>query len=75
MEVAPRYKLLTLLGKASRKKWLFFFYFVQMRGWGGRALPKFFVTFSQTVYWVNLGIGRKGETPAQFFWHIGVQKK
>ena len=24
--------------------------FVQMRGGEGRALPKFFVTFSQTVY-------------------------
>ena len=27
------------------------------------------------IYWVNLGMGREGETPAQIFWHIGVQKK
>ena len=46
--------------------------FVQMRG--GRALPKFFVQFSR-IYWVNLGMGREGETPAQIFWHIGVKKK
>ena len=37
--------------------------FVQMRG--GRALPKFFVHFSQTVYRVNLGMRREGETPAK----------
>ena len=27
------------------------------------------------IYWVNSGMGREGETPAQIFWHIGVQKK
>ena len=42
MKVAPRYKLVTLLGKASRKKWLFFFYFVQMRGWGGEGPAQIF---------------------------------
>ena len=43
---------------------------------GGRALPKFVVHFSQTVYWINLGMGKmgRGETPAQIFCHIGVQK-
>ena len=24
--------------------------------------------------WVNLGMGREGETPAQIFWHISVKK-
>ena len=45
--------------------------------WEGRALPKFLVHFSQTVYidWVNFGMGREGETPAQIFWHICVQNK
>ena len=31
--------------------------------------------FTNCIYWVNLGMGREGETPAQIFWHIGVQKK
>ena len=62
------------LGKASRKKVGALLDFVQIRG--GRALPKFFVHFSQTVHWVNLGMGRRGgDTPAQFFWYIGIKKK
>ena len=49
--------------------------FVQMREGGGRALPKFFVYFSQTVYRVNLGMGMRGlETPAQFFGTLGCIK-
>ena len=35
--------------------------FVHMRG--GRSLPKFFVHFSQTVFWVNLRMGRRGGRP------------
>ena len=31
--------------------------------------------FTNCIYWVNLGMGREGETPAQIFWHIGVKKK
>ena len=46
--------------------------FVQMRG--GGSLPKNFAHFTNCLYWVNLGMGREGETPAQIFWHIGVQK-
>ena len=42
---------------------------------GGRALPKIVVHFLQTICWVNLGMGREGETSAQIFWHIGVQQK
>ena len=46
------------LEKVSRKKVVVLLDFVQMRGRG--ALPKFVVHFSQTVYWVNLGMGRGG---------------
>ena len=60
------------LGEGLPKKVAVPLDFVQLRG--GRALPKFFVHFSQTVYWVNFGMGSEGETPAQIFWHIGVQK-
>ena len=57
-------------GRFHEKKVAVLLDFVQMRG-GGRALPKFFVNFSQTVYWVNLGMGRRGGTlgfigPMQF---------
>ena len=31
--------------------------------------------FTNCIYWVNLGKGREGETPAQIFWHISVKKK
>ena len=31
--------------------------------------------FTNCLCWVNLGMGREGETPAQIFWLIGVQKK
>ena len=48
--------------------------FVQMRGGEGPA-QIFCPLFTNCIYWVNLGMGREGETPAQFFWHIGVQKK
>ena len=65
------HRCLTDLGKVSRKIVAVLVDFVQMRGVG---LPKFVVTFSQTVYWVNLGMLREGETPAQIFWHIGVKK-
>ena len=58
---------------------------VQMRG--GSAVPKLFVHFSQTVYigsiWEKWTTdltralpppSRKGMTPAQIFWHVGVKK-
>ena len=47
------------LGKVSRKNVAFFLVFFQMGG-GGRALPKFFVNFSQTLYWVNLAFKKSG---------------
>ena len=50
-----------------------------MSKWGGegRALPKFFVSFSQTVYNGSIwGWGGRGTvTPAKIFWHVGVKKK
>ena len=46
---------------------------------GGRALSKIFVQFSQTDKLYIGSIwgwgGGGGETPAQVFWHIGVQQK
>ena len=48
--------------------------FVQMRGGKGPA-QIFCPLFTNCIYWVNLGVAREGETPAQIFWHIGVQKK
>ena len=44
--------IVSLFGKVSRGKLLFFF--VQMRG--GRALPKFFVTFSEMYFWSIKGV-------------------
>ena len=48
-----------------------------MRGGGGGKGPAqiFCPLFTNCIYWVNLGMGREGETPVQIFWHIGVQKK
>ena len=74
MEVAPRYKLLTLLGKASRKKWLFFFYFVQMRGWGGEGPAQIFCHIFTNCILGQFGDGEGGGTRAQFFWHLDVKK-
>ena len=48
--------------------------FVQMRGGEGPA-QIFCPLFTNCIYWVNLGMGREEETPAQIFWHIGIQKK
>ena len=42
---------------------------------GGGPAQIFCPLFTNCIYWVNLGMGREGETPAQIFWHIGVQKK
>ena len=47
--------------------------FVQMRGGEGPA-QIFCPLFTNCIYWVNLGMGREGETPAQIFWHIGIKK-
>ena len=46
---------------------------VQMRGGGPAQI--FCPLFTNCIYWVNLGMGREGETPAQIFGHIGVKKK
>ena len=61
-------------GRPPRKKVAVILDFVQMRSGEGPA-QIFCLLFTNCTYWVNLGIGREGETPAQFFWHIGVQKK
>ena len=37
---------------------------------GGRVLPNFFPLFSNCIYWVNLGMEREGETPAQIFFPL-----
>ena len=43
---------------------------------GGRSLPKFFVHFSQTVFWVNLRMGRRGWSPLpKFFGTLALKKK
>ena len=60
------------LGKVSRKKWLFFWI---LSKWGEGPAQIVCPLFTNCIYWVNLGMGREGETPAQIFWHIGVQKK
>ena len=39
---------------------------------GGRGSAK---GLDACIYWVNLAMGTKGETPAQIIWHIGVKKK
>ena len=31
--------------------------------------------FTNFLCWVNLGMGREGETAAQIVWHMGVIKK
>ena len=42
---------------------------------GGGGPAQFFCPlFTNCIYWVNLGMGREGETPAQIFWHIGIIK-
>ena len=64
-----------VLGKVSRKKVSVLLDFVQMRGGGYGPAQIFCPLFTNCIYWVNLGMGREGETPAQFFCHIGVKKK
>ena len=54
------------VGKVSLKKVAVRLDFVQMRG--GEGLAQIFCPlFTNCIYWVNLGMGREGETPAQFF--------
>ena len=43
--------------------------FVQLRGVEGPA-QILCPLFTNCIYWVNLQMGREGETPAQIFWHI-----
>ena len=47
-----------------------------MRGGGrGEGPAQFFSPlFTNCIYWVNLGMRREGETPAQNLWHIDVQR-
>ena len=39
---------------------------------GGGPCPIFCPLFTNCIFWVNLGMGREGETPAQIFWHSGT---
>ena len=55
----------------SRKKGAVF-----LSKWGGGVPAQIFCPlFTNCIYWVNLGMGREGETPAQIVWHIGIKKK
>ena len=62
------------LGEGLPKKVAVLLDFVQLRGGEGPA-QIFCPLVTNCIYWVNLGMGRERETPAQFFWHFGVQKK
>ena len=63
----------TTLGKVSRKKVAVLLDYVQMRG--GRALPKFFVHFSQTVYIGSIwGWGGRGRPLPKFFGTLTFKK-
>ena len=60
-------------GKSSRKKVAVLLDFVQMRG--GRALPNFFVHFSQTVYIGSIwGWGGRGRPLPKFFGTLASKK-
>ena len=63
-----------ILGTVSLKKVAVLLDFVQKRGGGEGPAQMFCPLFTNCIYWVNLGMGREGETPAQIFWHIGVKK-
>ena len=52
------------------------FGFCPNEGRGGEGPAQIFCPlFTNCIYWVNVGMGREGETPAQICWHIGVPKK
>ena len=55
------------------KKVAFLLDFVQIRGGGPSQI--FCPLFTNCIYWVNLGMGRERETPAQIVWHICIKKK
>jgi len=50
------------------------FRFCPNEGGGEGPAQIFCPIFTNCIFWVNLGMGREGETPAQIFWHIGVPK-
>ena len=58
-------------GRFHEKKVAVLLDFVQMRR--GGALPKFSVHFSQTIYWVNLGMGMGRSLPI-FFCTLALKK-
>ena len=61
------------LGEGLPKKVAVLLDFVQLRG--GRALPKFFVHFSQTVYIGSIwGWGGRGRPLAEFFGTLALKK-
>ena len=54
----------SILGKVSRKKSSCFFGFCTNQGGEGSA-QVFCPLLTNCIYWVNLGMRREGETPAQ----------
>ena len=51
------------------------FGFCPNEGGGGLGpAQNFCPLFTNCMYWVNFGMEREGETPAQIFWHIRIQK-
>ena len=72
MNVAPDQTI--ILGTVSRKKSSCSFGFCPNEGGEGPA-QIFGPLFTNCIYWVNSGMGREGETPAQNFWHIGIKQK
>ena len=62
------------LGTVSRKKVAVLLDFVQMRG-GGRAVPKFLVHFSQTIYIGSIwGWGGRGRALPKFIGTLALKK-
>ena len=64
-----------VIWKVSPKKAAVLLDIVQMRG-GGEGPAQIFRTLFTNCILGQFGVGDgEGETPAQFFWYIGVQKK
>ena len=61
-----------LLGTVSRKKVAVLLDFIQMSGGGGPA--QFCPHLRNRIYWVNLGMGRRGRPLPKFFGTLGFKK-
>ena len=72
-EMLTKYLRLQSKGRFPEKKVALLLDFVQMRG--GRALPKYFVHFSQTVYIGSIwGWGERGRSLPNLFGPLAFQK-